>query len=173
MSYDPDSRITLSFDPPRDAAFEGPRSDILFEGVMARRVVAFLLDLVAIAILCVVASVPFFILGILTLGLLFFVYGLYLAGVALLYITLSLGGDRGATPGMRAMDIELRTLDGRYPGHSLAFIHGFLFFFLGSVTSWLIVLVGLFNRRGRLVHDFLCGTVMVNNEERTISLARR
>jgi uncharacterized RDD family membrane protein YckC len=173
MSAQERSTITLDFGTPDDDVYNGPHSAVLFEGVMARRVVAHILDIVALVLIAAVLSIPFFIFGILTFGLLFIFYGAFLAAIVLTYITLSLGGESGATPGMRAMNIELRRLDGRRPTRSLAFLHALFFFALEAVISPLILLVGLFNRRGRLVHDFLCGTVMINNAERLDTLLGR
>ena len=173
MSHKDNPAISLGLGNTRNDIYEGPQAAILFEGVLARRVVAHILDLIALFIICAVLSVPFFILGILTLGLLFLFYGLFIAAIVLSYITLSLGGENSATPGMRAMQIELRTLDGYRPSRSLAFIHGFLFFAFQAVATPFILLFGLFNARGRLAHDFLCGTVMVNTPERIDRLVRR
>ncbi|VAW12596.1 hypothetical protein MNBD_ALPHA09-2066 [hydrothermal vent metagenome] len=172
MSHKDNPAFSLSLGETRNDIYSGPRAAILFDGVMARRAVAHILDLMALFIIIAVLSVPFFVLGLLTLGLLFFFYGLFVAAIVLSYITLSLGGENSATPGMRAMQIELRTLDGYRPSRSLAFIHGFLFFAFLTVATPLILLFGLFNRRGRLAHDFLCGTVMVNTSERIDLLSR-
>lgn len=152
--------------------YRGRPSAIMFEGVMPRRVLANIFDLIALLFICLILSIPFFFLGILTFGLLFFFYGLYLAAIALTYITLSLGGENSATPGMRALQIEMRTSDGFRPTRSTAFVHGFLFFAFNSIASPLILLVGLFNRRGRLAHDFLTGTVLVNTSGRIDQLQR-
>jgi uncharacterized RDD family membrane protein YckC len=40
------------------------------------------------------------------------------------------------------------------------------------VLTPLVLLVGLLNERGRLLHDFLLGTVVVNNESRAAELRR-
>lgn len=156
-----------------DDIYLGRDAAILFEGVMARRVVAFILDAIALFFICAALSIPFFVLGLLTLGLLFFFYGFFLAVIVMTYIALSLGGENSATPGMRAMQIELRTLDGYRPSRSMAFLHGFLFFASVTIATPLVLLIGLFNGRGRLGHDFLCGTVMVNTAERADSLLGR
>lgn len=173
MSQDGRRTFTLDFGASTADIYQGREAEILFEGVMSRRAVAFILDAIALFIICAVLSVPFFILGILTFGLLFFFYGLFIAAIVLGYITLSLGGEDGATPGMRAMQIELRTLDGYRPTRAIAFVHGFLFFAFNSIVSPLILLIGLFNRRGRLAHDFVCNTVMINTAERVEALSRR
>jgi len=164
--------FNLNLDGGHSDIYTGPQSAVLFEGVMSRRVVAHIFDLIALFFIISVLSIPFFVVGILTFGLLFFFYGLYVAAIALSYIALSLGGASGATPGMRAMQIEMRTLEGYRLSRSMAFINGFLFFASMAVATPLILLVGLFNPRGRLVHDILCGTVVVNTPRRIDEMLR-
>src|SRR5665811_726771 len=84
----------------------------LFEGVLARRVVAFLIDFMVIAVPLVLAAMFIFAFGIVTLGLGWALYWLLPpASViwALVYFGLTLGGSRSATIGMRVMDLEMRT----------------------------------------------------------------
>lgn len=163
MSERENSSITLDFGDPDSDVYVGPQSDVLFEGVMSRRVVAYFLDLLGILAIAIALTIPFFIL---TLGLGIFFYWGFLVAIAFAYFVLTLGGARSATPGMRAMGIQLRCLDGTRPGIGLAFVHVLCFYVIGSLTTPLILLVGLFNRRGRLVHDFVCSTVMINSADR-------
>jgi uncharacterized RDD family membrane protein YckC len=44
------------------------------------------------------------------------------------------------------------------------------FWALMTALTPLILLVGLFNRRRRLLHDFLTGTVVINNMARAAQL---
>jgi uncharacterized RDD family membrane protein YckC len=68
---------------------------------------------------------------------------------------------------MRVMDLELRTWYGA-PGYFvLGAMHAVLFWVSISFLSPLIVLVGLFNTRRRLLHDFVLGTVIINNAVRS------
>ncbi|OYX08093.1 MAG: RDD family protein, partial [Rhizobiales bacterium 32-66-8] len=46
------------------------------------------------------------------------------------------------------------------------------FWFSVSMLTPFVLLVALFNGRRRLVHDYLVGTVVVNNEDRADSLRR-
>ena len=41
-----------------------------------------------------------------------------------------------------------------------------------SVLTPFVLLVGLFNDRRRLLHDYLCGTVVINSLERADALRR-
>jgi uncharacterized RDD family membrane protein YckC len=42
-----------------------------------------------------------------------------------------------------------------------------VFYISVSVLSPFVLLLGLFNARGRLLHDFVLGTVVINNSVRT------
>jgi uncharacterized RDD family membrane protein YckC len=74
---------------------------------------------------------------------------------------LTIGGRRSATPGMRIMDITVRTWDGRRPGYFQAVVQTILFYATVGLTTWLILAVALFNGRRRCLHDYLCGTLVV------------
>ena len=52
----------------------------------------------------------------------------------------------------------------------LAVVHAGLFWVSTSVLTPLILLVCFFNTRGRLLHDFLVGTVVINNPDRAIAM---
>ena len=71
-----------------------------YRGVLSRRVFAFLIDYAIIALLWVPAAVVVFFLGILTLGLGFFLYPALFAIVAMLYFGLTMGGPSQASAGM-------------------------------------------------------------------------
>ncbi|MFK0383294.1 MULTISPECIES: RDD family protein [Rhizobium/Agrobacterium group] len=132
-----------------------------YSGVLSRRVFAFLIDYAIVLLLCIPAAVIVFFLGVITLGLGWFLYPALFVIVAVLYFGISLGGLSQATPGMRAMGIAMARLDGRRIDFLLATVHIVLFWVINSVLTPLILLAGLFTERSRLVHDFLLGTVVV------------
>ncbi len=67
---------------------------------------------------------------------------------------------------MRVMDLEMRTWYGA-PGYFvLGAMHAVLFWVSVSFLSPLVVLVGLFNGRRRLLHDIVLGTVVINSSVR-------
>ena len=73
---------------------------------------------------------------------------------------------------MRMMDLQLRTAYGA-PGYFvLGAAHAVLFWVLCSFFTPLIVLVGLFNARRRLLHDMMLGTVIVNSSAQMAQPAR-
>jgi uncharacterized RDD family membrane protein YckC len=157
-------------------AYDPAVSPELFEGVLTRRVIAFLIDVVIIVTPMVFIALFIFILGLITLGIgwaLFFLY--YPAGIlwALFYYGITLGGPHSATIGMRAMDIEMRTWYGAPAYFVLGAVHAALYWISVSVLTPLILLVGLFNDRRRLLHDMMLGTVIINNPYRADSMSGR
>jgi uncharacterized RDD family membrane protein YckC len=131
-----------------------------YSGVLSRRIFAFIIDYIIVALLCIPAAVVLFVLSILTLGLGFFLYPALFIIVAGLYFGLTLGGRHQASLGMRAMGIAMVRLDGRPMDFLIAIVHLALFWILNSVLTPLILLAGLFIERSRLVHDLLLGTAI-------------
>jgi uncharacterized RDD family membrane protein YckC len=142
----------------------------LFRGVLTRRAIAFLIDLIVLSIPIVLAILFIAVFGVVTLGLgwaLFWLVSPASIIWALVYYGASLGGPHSATLGMRVMDLELRTWYGA-PGYFLlGAMHAVLFWISISVLSPLVLLVGLFNGRRRLLHDVVLGTVVINNSVRS------
>lgn len=151
-------------------AFDPDLEPELFRGVAMRRVFAFLIDLVVLSVPVILGYIFIAVFGLLTLGLgwvLFWVAWPASVVWAILYYGASLGGPHSATVGMRVMDLELRTWYGA-PGYFvLGAMHAVLFWVSVSFLSPLVVLVGLFNSRRRLLHDFVLGTVIINNAVRS------
>jgi uncharacterized RDD family membrane protein YckC len=131
--------------------------------VPVRRSLAYLTDLLLIAVLMGVAAVVFGLIGILSFGILSPVLWIIFGLIPLGYHTFLIGGPRSATLGMQLFGVEVRTLEGGRPEYLTAALQTILFYVTVSFTSWLILLVALFNRRGRCLHDWLCGTVVVRS----------
>ena len=131
-----------------------------YSGVLTQRAFAFVIDYTIVLLLCIPAAVVVFFLGIITLGLGFFLYPALFVIVALLYFGVTLGGPSQATLGMRALGIAMMRLDGRRIDFLTAMVHTVLFWIINSVLTPLILLAGLFTDRSRLVHDMLLGTVV-------------
>jgi uncharacterized RDD family membrane protein YckC len=151
-------------------AFDPQTQPELFHGVLTRRFFAFLIDLVILSIPIVLGVIFIALFGIVTLGLgwlLFWLVSPLSVIWAILYYGLSLGGPHSATVGMRMMDLQLRTWSGE-PGYFvLGAAHAVLYWISVSVLTPFIVLIGLFNRRRQLLHDFVLGTVIINTSART------
>jgi uncharacterized RDD family membrane protein YckC len=154
-------------------AYDPQTNPELFEGVLARRVVAFIIDLIIIALPLVVAAIFIFFLGLITFGLgwaLFWLLSPASVIWALFYYGATLGSAASATIGMRSMDLELRTWYGAPCYFVLGAVHAVVYWISVSVLSPVILLVGFFNKRRRLLHDMLVGTVVINNASRAASL---
>ncbi len=138
----------------------------LFEGVLTRRALAFIIDVVIITVPVVLAAIFIFVFGIVTLGFGFALYWLLPPGSviwAIVYFGLTLGGPRSATIGMRVMSIEMRTWYGAPAYFVLGAVHAIVFWCTVSFLTPFILLVAFFNERRRLLHDILLGTVIINS----------
>ena len=156
-------------------AYDPVANPELFEGVLARRCIAFVIDVIIIAIPVVFAAAFIFIVGLVTLGLGWILYWLLSpASViwAICYYGLTFGSPASATIGMRAMDIEMRTWYGAPAYFVLGAVHAIVYWVTVSFLTPLILLVALFNQRRRLLHDMLVGTIVINNRVRTEALRR-
>jgi uncharacterized RDD family membrane protein YckC len=155
--------------PHYEHAFDPYLEPELFRGVLIRRVIAFIIDVIVLSIPVVLAILFIAVFGLVTLGLgwaLFWLVSPASIIWAIVYYGATLGGPHSATIGMRVMDLELRTWYGA-PGYFvLGAAHAVLFYVSISVLSPLILLLGLFNARRRLPHDIVLGTVVINNSIR-------
>lgn len=141
----------------------------LFEGVLARRVIAFLVDLIVLTLPVLFATLFILIFGVVTLGLGWLLFWLlWPAAVlwAVLYYGFTLGGPRSATLGMRAAGVELRTWYGAPAYFLLGAMHGVAFWIFASLFTPLILLICFFNSRRRLLHDITLGTIVINSDAR-------
>ena len=154
-------------------AYDPDLNPELFEGVLSRRIMAFLVDFLVIAAPVVLAAMFIFAFGIVTLGLGWALYWI-LPGAsvvwAVVYFGVTIGGPRSASIGMRVMDLELRTWYGTTGYFVLGAVHAVGFWFTVSFFTPLILLVPFFNQRRRLLHDILLGTVIINNAQRAAML---
>lgn len=141
----------------------------LFEGVLARRCIAFLIDVTIIALPVLAATLFILIFGLVTLGLGWALYALlWPAAViwAVFYYGLTFGSPASATIGMRMTDLEMRTWYGAPAYFVLGAVHAVVYWLTVSFLTPFIVLVAFFNSRGRLLHDILVGTIVINNAKR-------
>ena len=145
----------------------------LFEGVLARRVVAFLLDLMIITVPLIFVAIFIFMFGLVTLGLgwfLFFLMSPIAIIWALVYYGMTFGSPASATIGMRMVDLEMRTWYGGPTYFLLGAVHAVAYWLTVSFLTPFILLVALFNGRKRLLHDMLVGTIVINNATRANAL---
>jgi uncharacterized RDD family membrane protein YckC len=156
-------------------AYDPAANPELFEGVLARRCLAFLIDLVIITVPVLFAALFILIFGVVTLGLGWLLYGLlWPAAViwAVVYYGMTLGSPASATIGMRVLEIEMRTWYGAPCYFVLGAVQAVVYWVTISFLTPLILLVAFFNERRRLLHDMLVGTIVINNPARAQALRR-
>lgn len=144
MYYEPTSHLP---DPERQAGF--------YEGVIAKRGVAWVADIILIGIVTAVISTV-------TIVGLFFIPVIWLV-VGFLYRWMTISGG-SATWGMRLMAIELRDAEGMRLSPVQAMLH-----VLGYMVAMSMVIVQIgsvilmfVDERGRGLTDMVLGTVMLN-----------
>jgi uncharacterized RDD family membrane protein YckC len=150
-------------------AFDPLSQPELFRGVLTRRAFAFLIDLVVLSVPVILAVIFIALFGVVTLGLgwaLFWLVSPASVIWALIYYGASLGGPHSATVGMRMMDLQMRTWYGAPSYFVLGAMHAVAFWVSVSFLTPLVLLVGLFNGRRRLLHDIVLGTVVINSSVR-------
>ncbi len=154
----------------RPHAFDPWAHPELFRDVLMRRVLAFIVDLLILSVPVILATIFIAVFGIVTLGLgwaLFWLVSPLSIVWAICYYGLTLGGERAATVGMRLLNLEMRTWYGEKPYFLLGASHAVLYWVSVSILSPLVLLVGLFNGRRRLLHDMVLGTVVINSSATT------
>ncbi len=129
-----------------------------YDGLLWRRSLGFLADMVLVWALNAALVVAFFLAGVLTLGLLWPLGAVVLAILPVAYHTYFIGHG-GATPGMALFDVQIRTWTGKRLDYPQAFLQTALFYTTVPMTGGLILVVSLFNDRRRTLHDILAGTL--------------
>lgn len=143
------------------------RDDWLTRDVWPRRIFAFIIDWVLIAVLWAVSAWTIGVLGILTLGVGFLLWHL-LWLLPPTYFVLWLASAEAATPGQRLLGLTVRqdaALDFRAspgPGVAQAIAWTVLLFLSFSVAAGLPLLLALVTKRRRTLHDMLSGLTVVH-----------
>jgi uncharacterized RDD family membrane protein YckC len=136
----------------------------LYEGVVLRRLLAYLVDFVLSGILLAAVLILGKIAGLVTFGLLAPVAALIVLLTPFAYFVWFTGGRRAATPGMRLFDLKLVRWDGGSPDYVQAGVRAALFAVTVPTTSFLVLIVMVLNERRRALHDILSGTVVINDK---------
>ena len=150
-------------------AYDPVANPELFEGVLARRCIAFVIDVIIIAIPVLLAALFIVIFGVVTLGLGWLLFWLFWPATviwAIVYYGLTFGSTASATIGMRVMELEMRTWYGAPAYFVLGAVHAIVFWLTVSYLTPLILLVAFFNERRRCLHDMLVGTIVINGRAR-------
>lgn len=133
----------------------------LFEAVIRKRCVAFIIDAVVIAVLWALAVVAVTVLGVLTLGLAWLLFGLIFPVVGLGYNAITIGGPNAATIGQRVMGLTVPMWYGGKVTPLIAAFHALLFWF-SLVVFFPILLWAFLDQRKRCLHDILAGVLVIN-----------
>jgi len=142
-------------------AYDPVRQPDLFDGVIFKRCIAFIIDAIIITLLTVAAYVAVALLGIITLGLAWLLFGLVFPAVGLGYNAVTIGGRNSATLGQRMMGLEVRMWYGGKVTPLIAAFHALLFWF-SLVVFCPILLWAFFDARKRCLHDILAGVLFIN-----------
>lgn len=134
--------------------------EYLTAGVLSRRCVAWVVDIILIALLLWVLWWLLVVLGLLTFGLGWGAIGL-LPVVPFCYHFFSLLGIASATPGQRMLGLTVRRNDDLGPPTALQAVLSVLGFYLTLATSGVLLIVALFTIRHRTLHDLVSGLVVV------------
>jgi uncharacterized RDD family membrane protein YckC len=143
----------------KKAAYEWPES--AFEWIILRRIVAFAFDFFFLALLVVPAHLAMAIGGLMTFGLLWIFQPILFLILVLSYHTLTIGSSHSATLGMRIMGVEVRSWDGGRPDYARALLHSVIFYMTAFPTGFTILIVALFTKNHRTIHEILSGTVTI------------
>ncbi len=134
--------------------------DWLTEGVLSRRVFAWLIDVLLVGLTLVALWFVLLLFGLLTLGL-----GLPLLGVLpfvpFCYHFFLVAGSASATPGQQALGLVVRRNDDLGRPTTMQVLVFTLVFFLTLATTGLLLLIALFTERKRTLHDLASGLVVV------------
>jgi uncharacterized RDD family membrane protein YckC len=136
-----------------------PDDDLLTRGVMTRRVFAWFIDLLLLALILLGLWLVLLLFGVLTLGLGFGAMGL-LPFVPFCYHVLFLAGPGNATPGQHMLGLVVRRNDDFGRPTALQAIISTIVFYLTLATSGLLLLVALITVRHRTLHDLVSGLVV-------------
>lgn len=158
MTLDRHSRA----DEPGYAAYRA--SPASTEGTMSRRVFAYLIDFVVIAILVALLGILVGIVGLITFGLGWALYAILWPATAILYSAVAVGGPSMGTVGMRMLGLRAADAEtGGRVGLMVAGVHALLFYVgIGTILLLVLdVLIGFARADGRLGHDLLAGLIVL------------
>ncbi|MCW5722362.1 MAG: RDD family protein [Devosia sp.] len=133
----------------------------LFEGLLTRRSIAGIIDIVLISIMIGVVSVAGAILGFVTFGLAWVSLVLIVPASIVVYYAMTLGSPRRATVGMQMMDLVLTPTRGQPLDGWMAVIHALVFWITFWISWPVSLLFALFTPRRQMIHDLIVGTLMV------------
>ena len=139
----------------------------LFEGVLTRRVIAFVVDVVLLAMIVACICVVGFIAGFFSFGVAWLFVPIVIPFAIVGYYSRTLGSPTRATVGMSMMDIVLVPARG-YPLDGWKILVHPLVFWITVWVAWPISLVvALMTPRRQMVQDLVTGTLMLRRSPMT------
>jgi uncharacterized RDD family membrane protein YckC len=135
------------------------------EGVLGRRILAYLIDIVIVFLLMSVLWMLIAVFGIITFGFGWILFAL-LPLTAIVYNAITISGEGQGTPGMRAAGLRVvDAANGGRPSMLAAAVHALLFYVaVSTFLLWAIDMVIGFVRADRRVgHDILSGLLFVRS----------
>jgi uncharacterized RDD family membrane protein YckC len=133
----------------------------LFDGVLMRRVFAYLIDVAILVSICAVVGMVSVILGFFTFGIPWLLLPILIPLIILGYYAATLGSPMRATIGMAMFDIVLTPTRGRPLDGWAILIHPIVFWITVWVAWPISLAVALFTPRQQMVQDLVTGTMMV------------
>jgi len=148
----------------QEAAWLGEAA--LYDGVRRRRIFAYTLDALVSIVISILLGLATCTLSVGTLGLVSIpAFVLTTPFIHFVLAAATLGGRRGATPGMRAMGLRAAAWTGEHPGALRAILLPALFYATVPTTGFLMLLFSLFDGRGRCLHDHLAGVLIFRADQ--------
>ncbi len=151
--------------PDRDWSDPWERPDY-YQSITTRRLCAYGVDVLILLLLGGIGWTLAIVLGLASLGLTLPLTAFLLPLLPLAYHSLLIAGPQSATIGMRLFNIRVASLAPSLAGRPSilqAIIQTICFYGSLSFAGPLIMVVALFNPRRRLLHDWLAGTVVIND----------
>ena len=134
------------------------------EGVLGRRLVAYLIDIVMIAGFVLLLGFAILVLGLVTFGLGWALFAVLVPGAAILYSAVTIAGPQQSTIGMRMTGLRVVNASRGGPVDALtAAVHALLFYVAaGSFLLWVLdILVGMARGDRRLARDLIVNLIVV------------
>ncbi|QGM44525.1 RDD family protein [Methylocystis heyeri] len=149
---------------PRPVENIGPRIPrAALEGVRTRRITAVALDFLIVSFL---SALLFTGLLLLSFGMTAILLPPIFPLVAFFYNGLTVSGWRMATPGMRLVDLEVRTMEGRPVPFINAAVHAVLFYVTTLAPP--LLLVSFITSDKRCLHDILADVIVLRRADTRI-----
>jgi uncharacterized RDD family membrane protein YckC len=133
----------------------------LFDGVLGRRVLAYIIDLALMIAFMAMLFVVGLIFSVFTLGLAAVALPLIIPVVIVAYYAMTLGSPMRATVGMWLFDLVLTPTRGRPLDGWKILIHPVVFWLTAWIAWPVSLAIALFTPRREMLQDLVTGTLML------------